>query len=101
LVQRLPLRAHVLDQPADPWADRGVVLWLRQGREILLQLAPPLRDGDATLQQNGTQLVDQRRSLTYQTLTGAVQDLQVEEPWPRLGDGGLRKAAYRGGWKPA
>ena len=23
------------------------------------------------------------------------------EIWPKLGDGGLRKAAYRGGWKPA
>ena len=23
------------------------------------------------------------------------------ELWPNLGDGGLREAAYRGGWKPA
>jgi hypothetical protein len=23
------------------------------------------------------------------------------ELWPNLGDDGLRKAAYRGGWKPA
>ena len=23
------------------------------------------------------------------------------ELWPKLGDGGLRRAAYRGGWKPA
>ncbi len=25
----------------------------------------------------------------------------LAELWPNLGDGGLRKAAYRGGWKPA
>ena len=24
-----------------------------------------------------------------------------DELWPNLGDGGVRKAAYRGGWKPA
>jgi site-specific DNA recombinase len=26
---------------------------------------------------------------------------QDPELWPNLGDGGLRKAAFRGGWKPA
>ncbi len=25
----------------------------------------------------------------------------IYELWPNLGDGELRKAAYRGGWKPA
>ena len=27
--------------------------------------------------------------------------LLFKELWPNLGDGGLREAAYRGGWKPA
>jgi hypothetical protein len=30
----------------------------------------------------------------------AAADLDVEL-WPKLGDGVLNKAAYRGGWKPA
>jgi hypothetical protein len=25
----------------------------------------------------------------------------ITELWPKLGDGSVRKAAYRGGWKPA
>jgi hypothetical protein len=33
-----------------------------------------------------------------------VSDFRVvgsDELWPKLGDGSVRKAAYRGGWKPA
>ena len=26
---------------------------------------------------------------------------RLGELWPKLGDGSVRKAAYRGGWKPA
>ncbi len=25
----------------------------------------------------------------------------LQELWPKLGDGSVRRAAYRGGWKPA
>jgi hypothetical protein len=38
-------------------------------------------------------------------LTGETRRAQifvaVLELWPKLGDGDLREAAYRGGWKPA
>jgi hypothetical protein len=34
------------------------------------------------------------------TLLGRSLLFDVLELWPNLGDGGLRKAAYRGGWKP-
>jgi hypothetical protein len=29
------------------------------------------------------------------------EKLGTQELWPNLGDDDLRKAAYRGGWKPA
>ncbi len=32
----------------------------------------------------------------------AVSEMKAaRELWPKLGDGGLRRVAYRGGWKPA
>jgi hypothetical protein len=29
------------------------------------------------------------------------REVHARELWPKLGDGFVRKAAYRGGWKPA
>jgi transposase len=40
------------------------------------------------------------RKLSFRRLSVRPQHPQ-SELWPKLGDGGLRKAAYRGGWKPA
>jgi len=57
-IQLEPFRAHVVDQPAYPWAERGVVVRVRHRRKVLLQLAASLRDGAAALEQDGAQLVD-------------------------------------------
>jgi hypothetical protein len=38
---------------------------------------------------------------TVAELTHWTTHAQSRELWPNLGDDDLRKAAYRGGWKPA
>src|SRR5437868_7770941 len=58
LIQLEPFRAHLVGQPAYPWAERGVVVRVRHRRKVLLQLAASLRDGAAALEQNGAQLVN-------------------------------------------
>jgi hypothetical protein len=76
-VQLAPLGALVLDQPQGPRAQRDL-LRRQQGFEVQLQLAPPLRRDQAALQQDGAHLVDERRPLAHQPVTGAVQALHVE-----------------------
>ena len=64
LVEIPPLRAHVLDQPPHPRAES--IAFLRQDLwQQPLELAPSLRCGDAALQQQGADLVDQGGPLRH------------------------------------
>src|ERR1051325_2415365 len=58
--------------------ERGVVVRVRHRRKVLLQLAASLRDGAAALEQDGAQLVNQRRPLTHQPIANPVQGLHIE-----------------------
>ena len=96
-VQLAPFGLVVLDQQPGSRAERDLLCG-QQGLEVQLQLAPPLRHDDAALQQEGAQLVDQRRPLAHQPVTRAVKALHVElrlaleldkphrRPGRRLGD---------------
>src|SRR3954471_5333143 len=77
-VELAPLRPHVLNQHPHPRAERNLTALVQDRRKMLLQLAPPLWDDKAALQQAGRQLVDQRRSLAHQPVPGAVERLHVE-----------------------
>jgi hypothetical protein len=50
----------------------------QHGGEVLLQLAPPLRNRDTPFHQNGSQLVQQGRPFADQPVAHAVQRLHVE-----------------------
>jgi hypothetical protein len=96
-VQLPPFGPLLLDQQPGPRAE-GDLVSAQQGLELQLQLTPPLGHDDAALQQEGAQLVDQRRPLAHQPVTGPVQALHVElrlaleldkphrRPGRRLGD---------------
>ena len=51
---------------------------VHQGDEVLLELVLALRSNQSTLQQDRTQLVDQRRSFAHQPIARPVQRLHVE-----------------------
>ena len=57
---------------------QNVVIWSVIASRCCCQLVAPLWHGDAAFQQNGAQLVDQRRSFAYQAIARPVQGLHVE-----------------------
>jgi len=77
-IEREPLGAHIVDQLAHAWAERGIAVTVEHCRQVLLQFASSMRRGAAALQQNGAHLVDQCRAFTHQPVAGAVQRLHVE-----------------------
>src|SRR6266498_1438713 len=97
LIEPAPVASQVLDDVHHAWRQdiggRG-----QDARQLSTQEALPLPDGDAALQQESADLVDDASALAHQSLTHPMQRLQVEligglrryelHRWPlhRLGD---------------
>ena len=70
--------AHVGDQCPHPRAETAALMLFHQGDEVLLKLVLALRNDQSALQQDRTQLVDQRRSFAHQPIGRPVQRLHLE-----------------------
>jgi hypothetical protein len=80
LVELGPFQAHILDEETGAGAQScgPIAVFVEQSDQILLKPSSSLRNDDATLEEHGTELVDQRHALADQARPGPVQDLRVE-----------------------
>jgi transposase len=77
-IENPPFFPHVLDQHAEPLADCEALFFAQHRIELAFEVAPPLGDDYAPLQENGAQLIDQGGALPHQPIAGAMQRLHVQ-----------------------
>src|SRR6202023_1413784 len=75
-IENPPFFPHVLDQQTHSWADFETIFFAQHRIELAFEVAPPLRDDFAPLQENCTQLIDQGSALPHQPRRGMHESIR-------------------------
>ena len=76
-LELLPFLPEIGEQPAHPWRDVLLGI-LEDGGHLVAQVRRPFAEGNAALQQESANLVNERGAPMYETIAHPVQRLQIE-----------------------